>query len=193
MRINKTCLILPYFGKFNSYFQLWINSCKENMSIDWYIFTDDRTEYQYPNNVYVTYCDFFSVKEKIIKLFGKNALIEKPYDLCKYKVVYHKLFPDVVKRYLYWGYCDCDLIWGNISKAIEEPISKRYDKISWKGHFTLFKNVEEVSDIYAKEISGNTTFRNCISLEKEKTYNLFDEVGINKNFDFLGKTTSILC
>lgn len=185
---NKTCIILPYFGKFNSYFQLWLNSCCINKNIDWYIFTNDQTSYEFPLNVKVSYCEFAELKNRIISLFGDDIIIDQPYDLCKYRVAYHKIFPDVIKDYAYWGYCDCDLIWGNISKLVETAIDKKYDKISWKGHFTLFRNDTDISDLYDKTIDGNTTFRNCISREKEKTYNLFDEVGINRVFDACGKS-----
>lgn len=185
---NKICIILPYFGKFNSYFQIWLNSCSINRNIDWYIFTNDRTTYEFPQNVKVAYCEFADLRNRIISLFGVNITIDKPYDLCKYKVVYHKIFPDEVKGYTYWGYCDCDLIWGNISKLVASAIDKNYDKISWKGHFTLFRNDAYINELYDKAIDGNTTFRNCISRKKEKTYNLFDEVGINRVFDACGKS-----
>ena len=185
---NRACIILPYFGKFNSYFQIWLNSCCINRSIDWYIFTNDRTAYEFPQNVKVAYCEFADLRNRIISLFGENVTIDKPYDLCKYRVAYHKIFPNEVKRYSYWGYCDCDLIWGNISKLVASAIDKNYDKISWKGHFTLFRNVADINELYDKAIDGNTTFRNCISREKEKTYNLFDEVCINRVFDACGKS-----
>ena len=43
----KKILIIPYFGKFNNYFELWLKSCEYNTDFDWLIFTDDKTNYQY--------------------------------------------------------------------------------------------------------------------------------------------------
>ena len=60
---KKICLIILYFGKLPNYFDLWLNSCKYNSSIDFLIFTDDRTEYDYPKNVRVIYTSFEKIKE----------------------------------------------------------------------------------------------------------------------------------
>lgn len=179
------CLILPYFGKFNSYFTLWLESCRYNPAIEWFIFTDDRTAYAYPNNVHIAYCSFPTIQERAKRLWGTNIKLDTPYDLCKFRVVYHKLFPEIVKDYLYWGFCDCDLIWGDIFHAIQGALEQGYKKIHWRGHFTLFRNEGGIQDLYSLEIPGNTTFRNGISRERENTCNLFDEVGINKVFDYL--------
>lgn len=47
--------IVLYFGKFPSIFPLWLNSCRNNPTIDWLIFTDDHSCFNYPQNVRVEY------------------------------------------------------------------------------------------------------------------------------------------
>lgn len=184
MNNNRICIILPYFGTFNEYFNLFLESCKFNKTIDWYILTDDKNSYNYPGNVYVTYCAFSDIQKKAYKLLGDDIQIDTPYDLCKFRVIYHKLFPEIVDTYIYWGFCDCDLIWGDISTLILPALKENYGKIHWRGHFTLFKNIDTIRDLYSLKIPGNTTFEDCISKEKKNQYNLFDEVGINKIFDY---------
>ena len=61
----KKALIIPYFGTFNNYFELWLKSCEYNKDIDWLIFTDDKTDYTYPSNVHVYYTTFEKIKERI--------------------------------------------------------------------------------------------------------------------------------
>lgn len=188
MKTNKICIILPYFGKFNSYFNLWLQSCRYNSRIDWYIFTDDKTKYSFPDNIRVSYYTFSDVQQLAYKLWGDDILLESPYDLCKFRVAYHVLFPQVVEKYEYWGFCDCDLIFGDIYSAILPAINQDYDKISWRGHFTLFRNKSENKNIYLENVPCAHTFRDCISKVEKDYYNLFDEVGINFIFDYLGKT-----
>ena len=48
---TKVAFIVPYFGRFPSNFQLWLNSCAWNTDFYWLVFTDDRTCYNYPKNV----------------------------------------------------------------------------------------------------------------------------------------------
>ena len=61
----KIALILPYFGKFDTLFPLWLASCKWNSDIDWLIFTDDKTKYDFPANVKVEYMGFADLRRKI--------------------------------------------------------------------------------------------------------------------------------
>ena len=59
--MKSICYIVPYFGKLPNNFQLWLNSCSTNNTIDWIIFTNDKTYYNYPENVKVNYCEFEEV------------------------------------------------------------------------------------------------------------------------------------
>ena len=56
--MKRCVIILPYFGKFNNYFPLFLRSCAYNKDFDWLIFTDDKTKYDYPENVFVNYVTF---------------------------------------------------------------------------------------------------------------------------------------
>ena len=60
----KIAYVVPFFGKFPKGFEFWLLSCKCNPTIDWLIFTDDQTPYDYPENVKVTYFSFEKMKEK---------------------------------------------------------------------------------------------------------------------------------
>ena len=58
--MKKVAYVIPYFGKFPKGFDLFLMSCRNNPTIDWLIFTDDHTSYEYPSNVKVYYCPNFS-------------------------------------------------------------------------------------------------------------------------------------
>lgn len=47
----KKTIIIPYYGKFPDFFQLFLNSCKWNKGFNWLIFTDNEDKYIYPDNV----------------------------------------------------------------------------------------------------------------------------------------------
>ena len=81
----KKILIIPYFGKFNNYFELWLKSCEYNTDFDWLIFTDDKTNYQYPENVHVHYTTFENIKDRINNLFEFEISLDSPYKLCDFK------------------------------------------------------------------------------------------------------------
>lgn len=139
------------------------------------------SSFHVPINVIVKKNSFKDMQDLIFKLFQTN--ITNPYELCKYRVAYFDLFSEA-HAYDFWGYCDCDLIWGNLRKFFTEDILQNYDKISWRGHMTLFKNSPNINNAYKQIIPGFKTFKGCI--ENAEGVNLFDEVGINKIFDYLG-------
>lgn len=185
--MNNICIILPYFGRFNDYFPLWLKSCEYNPWIDWYIFTDDYHEYPYPVNVKVSYCKFSDIQQKAYNLWGSDIALDTPYDLCKFKTAYHVLFQHIVVNYEYWGFCDCDLIFGDIYSMVLPAITQRYDKISWRGHFTLFLQTQDNNKMFLREMPRVHTFMDGISKGKKGYCNLFDEVGINFIFDYSQK------
>lgn len=179
-RYNKA-LIVPYFGKFNNYFPLWLKSCEYNSDYDWFIYTDDHTEYCYPNNVHVRYMEFESLKDKINSLFEFEISLDSPYKLCDYKPVYGELFQEDLKGYDFWGYCDTDLIWGHLSDFYTDDILEKYDKISDSGHFTLYKNNEKMRTAYRALRSED-----CMNYETVYTTSdnlAFDEWGNNRGIN----------
>lgn len=38
--MNTIALVIPYFGKFNNYFHLWMESAKRNVTVEFHIYTD---------------------------------------------------------------------------------------------------------------------------------------------------------
>lgn len=53
--MKSICLTVPYFGKLPPSFQIWLNSCKQNATTNWLIYTDDKTNFDYTPNVRVVY------------------------------------------------------------------------------------------------------------------------------------------
>lgn len=148
-------IILPYFGRFPNYFQLYLNSCQENRTINWHLITDQDINgmgLKIPDNMFVENSTFRDVQTKIKALFGSE--IKEPYQLCNYKPAYFEIFDSKVKDYDYWGYGDCDLLFGNLREHITDEILSKYDKISWRGHLTLLKNRPDVNNIYKIELPG---------------------------------------
>ena len=73
------CYVIPYFGKLPAGFPMWLLSCSTNSTIDWILYTDDHTEYDYPDNVKVHYCSYEDIKSKIQKCYDFKVTIERPW------------------------------------------------------------------------------------------------------------------
>ena len=129
--------IIPYFGHFNNYFEIWLNSCAHNPTIDWLIFTDCKNEYDYPRNVKVVYTTFDEIRTHFQSFYDFPISLEKPYKLCDFRPAYGEVFYDYIKDYDFWGYCDTDLVWGDLRKFFTEEILEINGK-------ELFRRTENV-------------------------------------------------
>lgn len=157
--MKRIILIIPYFGKFHSYFRLWLDSCAKNPTVTFLIFTDDRGRYPYPPNVRVVYTTFekFSwfIREEYKDI---PAVVGVPYKLCDYRPAYGDIFSTYIKDFDFWGYCDIDLIFGDIRKLITDDILTAHDKVLCNGHFTLFKNDRRINTAYKSTGIYKTVF-----------------------------------
>lgn len=175
-------LIIPYFGSFPNYFNLWLQSCAANPSINWLIITDNQQKYNYPTNISVQLQSFDQLRKRIKSFFSFPIKLETPYDFCEFKVAYGEIFAKELSEFDFWGYCDIDLIWGNMRNFITQEILSQYNKISWRGHLTLYRNNNEINSIYRRNINGIPLYKYAFNNPTKKQY-AFDERGINLLFE----------
>lgn len=174
--------IIPYFGKFPELFPVWLESCRRNPTVEWLIFTDDATPYDYPANVKVHICSFSQVQERAADLFDFPINLTTPYKLCDMKVAYGLLFEEWLKAYDFWGFCDVDLIWGDIRHFFTEDLLAKYDKVGYQGHSTLFRNTSFINHLFLEPL-GNESFQELVQSEKIE---FIDEDFINRLFEKKG-------
>ncbi len=180
--MKKIAFIVPFFGKLPNYFQLWLFSCAHNESIDWFLFTDDRSSFNYPFNVKVKYCEFEFVINKFKLVFGPDISLKNPYQLCEFKVSYGIVFQEYLNDYDFWGYCDVDVIWGNLRNFFTDSVLLTYEKIGWRGHLTLFRNKDKINKIFMDSIKGINWWE--IAVKNKYAFPLaLDEGGVNYLFE----------
>ena len=150
--MKRIAIVLPYFtaggGDFPAYFQFFLNSCADNPTIDWLIYTDDVFLFEAPDNVHVHKCSFEWFRNRLQGLFDFEITLDKPYKLCDYKPAYGQALEEDLRSYDYWGHCDCDLIFGNIRRFIPDELLANNEKVFSRGHFSLYKNNGEINSFY---------------------------------------------
>lgn len=181
--MKSICYVIPYFGTLpGKGFQLWLKGCAANPTVNFIIFTDDKTEYDYPNNVKVYYCTFSEIRERFQKHYDFPIVLDRGWKLCDYKIAYGEIFAEELKGYDFWGNCDIDLLFGDIRKFYNDEILDKYEKIGFLAHSTLYKNTPEVNRRYREIIPGKL---NYITAFSESEGHAFDEVGIEEIYKHL--------
>lgn len=173
--MKKIVFICPYFGKLPNYFDLVLESCRYNDTIDWIIFTDDKTKYKYPLNVKVYYMSFEQMQKYIQSRIPFKIKLNKPYKLCDYRPLYGYLFETYITKYDFWGYCDFDCIFGRIRNFLIDDIFDNNNRILCLGHMSLYNN--SFNKIIKKELYNNILIKKIL-INNDKSYH-FDESGIN--------------
>lgn len=172
-------LLLPYWGRFPNYFQFFLESVRRNPSIDFHIITDDDRYFEYPQNVKVTYMCFGEFKAKVESKFDfPLTYASTPYKMCSVRTIWGYALPTLIDDYDWWGYCDCDMIFGDIRHYITDDVLKCYDRVLSRGHLTLYRNDPEINSAFMAMSEGTRhDWRNILSRTENSTCVAYDEWG----------------
>lgn len=172
--MQKIVLIIPYFGRFNNYYDLWLKSCEYNKTIDWLIFTDQKDKLYSKSNIRVVEISFIKFRKIIQSHFDFKISLNTPYKLCDFKPAYGEILQNYIGDCDFWGYCDMDMIFGNIRQFITDDVLNSFDKVLKHGHFTLIRNNKFSNAFYKIDIPGKHNYKEVFSSSENFA---FDEWG----------------
>ncbi|WP_114747769.1 DUF6625 family protein [Pleomorphovibrio marinus] len=183
---SRISIICTYFGRIPEYFEAFLKSCEYNPSIQWFFFTDDVREFNYPPNFKRVLMDFETLTQKIDEVCGFKTALTRPYKLTDFKPVYGLVFSDYIKDADFWGFCDIDLVFGDIRGFLSTEILKDHDKILDRGHLTLFKNKIEINTLFRQPIRNKLVYKTAFT---NSSHLYFDEwgkgdVSLNRIFEY---------
>lgn len=160
-----------YFGTLREDYKVFVKSISNNPSIDFLIFSDCEWGVL-PRNLKVVNCSFNDIRARIEDHFDFQTCLNEPYKLCDYKPVFGEVFMSYIKEYDFWGYCDFDMIFGDLRTFITDDKLCNYDKIYLQGHLSLYRNVERLNTLYKRE-GGKLDYKYVFSTDDNC---VFDEV-----------------
>ena len=189
--MKKIRLIIPYFGKLPTFFPYFLLTAKRNQKIDFLIYTDQKVD-QFTilnaNNIEFVTLSFDELREKVQSKFDFKISLKTPYKLCDYKVAYGLIFEEELKGYDYWGFCDTDVLLGDIYQFLEEHsfFENDYVRYGLLGHLQIFKNSQEVNRIFmsGKDLNYRLNYKNVFTSEQNFIFD--EEKGIQILFEKSG-------
>ena len=138
-------ILIPYFGRFPDWAELFFETLKQNSTIDFIIFTDCETKnFQAPNIIFHK-----TSFEDYVKLINSKLDFQvnppNAYKLCDFRPLLGHIHSDIFKNYDFYGYTDIDLLFGDIRSFYTDEILSQYDVISThehrvSGQLALFRN-----------------------------------------------------
>ena len=134
----KVLVITVYIGPLPGLMPLWLRSAGANPQIDFLVVTDQPTPADVPANVRFQQADLASLRDHWSQQTGIEVALETPYKLNDFKPLFWSLAENI-EAYDYWGYCDLDVVFGNLDLVMDGRLG-RYDMILSEGHLRLLRN-----------------------------------------------------
>lgn len=149
----KIAIIIPYFGQWPSYFNVYLQGCSANPWLDVMFFTDCMIPEQHPPNVHFQASSLNAISKLASEKLGINLNLSSSYKLCDLKPFYGKVFEDFLTNYDYWGYGDIDVLYGNLKPFVLPRLLKGVDILSNRkellsGSLTILRNNSVVNNLY---------------------------------------------
>lgn len=129
-------IIHVWMGPLHDNFRFWLRSCEQNVDIDFLLVTDQEFQISSPN-VTVLRTTLDDLRCRLERKLNKDVWLEQAYKLCDYKPFYVYMFPEYSERYDFWGYCDSDLIFGDIRHFFPVELLSQFDYFLGMGHFHI--------------------------------------------------------
>jgi hypothetical protein len=182
--VQKIGFFIPYFGPLPCWFELFLESCRHNSNIQFYLFNDTSLSFECPPNVQaekMTLAQFNHLASRRLKLPTK---VKSPFKVCDFRPAFGEIFGVGEMDLDFWGYCDLDIILGNLRRFLNEDLLEQFDVISaasrfMAGPFSILRNTQPVRSLYRRSKSLNLVMT-------ESCHFSFDELGPNVKWDWKG-------
>jgi hypothetical protein len=145
MAKNSIAIILPYFGKWPEWIDLFFYSCGQNKDIDFIFFTDCEVSNSNSLNLKFHSLSFEDYCQQVNDLLKINFRPANAYKLCDLRPFYGFIHRDILEGYDFWGFGDIDLVLGNVRSFYTDDLLKKFDVFSThndrlSGHLSLIRN-----------------------------------------------------
>lgn len=136
----KKLLICPYFGPFPEWMDLFLADFQNTMKPQGYTLVLDT--------------DLPDFKRRVKEKLGIDCTIVRGQaKIWDYRCALGFLYEEEIKGYDYWGHCDLDMVFGNVSKFIPDEKLSTLDIYSGHdeyvcGCFSLYKNCTKVNKLF---------------------------------------------
>lgn len=192
-------MLCPYFGRWPKWINFFVESCKWNPDIQWRIYTDCGKPENQADNVDIVPISFEDykglVRERLKIAFDPAG----PYKLCDIKPALGAIHQRDIADYPFFGYCDIDVIYGDISRfyakekfADLDVISTHPERLS--GHFAVLRNTSALRRAFERIPDYHAM------LEAEQVIGMdesgFSEIFLNSSKErtlFVERHSTVLC
>ncbi|MEY8239675.1 MAG: hypothetical protein RPT25_04970 [Cycloclasticus sp.] len=143
--MKSIAILTPYFGQWPEWFDLYLESCRSNSSVNWIFISDCAAPNNAPDNTQFIHTSFDDYKSLVSEKLGIKFNPSSAYKLCDLKPAYGYIHQELLRTYDFWGFGDIDVIYGDIRQFYTDELLSKFHSLSshWdrvSGHLFLMKN-----------------------------------------------------
>jgi hypothetical protein len=143
--MRSICLMTCYMGPLPNYFGYFTATCKSNLSINFVVINDHIPQSYTDANIKFIKMNLEELNAFSSQKLGEKVQLQSAWKINELKPLFGHIFEEEFRDYDHWGWCDLDIIWGNIRHFLTDGMLDQYDVITTQnlwctGHFTLFRN-----------------------------------------------------
>lgn len=171
--MKKICLMTCYMGPLPEYFGYFAATCKSNPTVSFIVINDYVPESYTDANIKFIKMDLAKLNAFSSQQLGEKVQLQSAWKINELKPLFGHIFQEEFKGYDHWGWCDLDIIWGDIRHFLTDDMLGSYEVITTQnlwctGHFTLFRNDDTGKYLYKDH-------GDIISLLNDAAYYAFEE------------------
>lgn len=142
-----------YFGQWPEWIEFFIETCKWNPDIHWFIYTDRGPPENRADNVLIRHISFADYKALARRRTGITADPDNPYKLCDLRPAQGHIHADDIAGYDFFGFGDLDVFYGHIRGIFTDALLDAHDVLSThpeivSGHFAVLRNTDALRRAY---------------------------------------------
>jgi hypothetical protein len=162
-------MLMPYFGRWPEWINLFMVTCGANKNIHWRFITDCGPPEHRPANTEFHQISFDDYKRLLSRKLG-FLFDHDAYKANELRVALGYVYETDIREFEFYGYGDIDVVWGDID-SFYLPLRAEYDFITTvsdlvAGHFSIFRNTDQLRRAFMRtpgypellQVPGQTSF-----------------------------------
>lgn len=138
-------VLVPYFGRWPEWIDLFVETCRWNADIVWRIFTDCGETANRAPNVELVPTGFDDYKALARRRLDVDFDPADPYKLCDLRPALGELHRDEIDGFDFFGFGDLDVVYGRLRQFYTDDLLRRSRVLSThperlSGHFAVLRN-----------------------------------------------------
>lgn len=150
--MHKIAFLIPYFGQWPEWMDLYLDSIERNRSVDFHFITDCDTSVSNAKNIIFHSTTFEKYVAGAEKILDVSINIPNPYKICDLRPFFGVIHAEIIKDYDFFGWTDVDVLFGDIRSFYTDEILSNFDVLSshdirLAGHCALLRNTSEFCEM----------------------------------------------